>query len=59
MESQPKPFGGLSPGLVWVEGKGFVRPSIARALAKAGREVDWNRWSPGSGEDPKNTPYID
>ncbi|QGJ88113.1 hypothetical protein PBI_EDMUNDO_40 [Arthrobacter phage Edmundo] len=44
---------------MWVEGKGFVRPSIARALAKAGRIVDWNRWSPGSGDDPKNMPYID
>lgn len=53
------PAVGLSPGLVWVEGKGFLRPSVARVYAKTGAVVDWHRWSPGSGEAQKNLPFID
>jgi hypothetical protein len=55
----PVPVGGLSPGLVWVEGKGYLRPSVARAYAGAGVRVDWHRWSPGSGDNPNGVLYVD
>lgn len=51
----------LEPGLVWVHGKGFRSPHIARALDAAahGGRVDWSRWTEGTPAELKPLQYRD
>lgn len=51
----------VEPGMVWVRGKGYRSPHLARALdgAAHGGRVDWHDWSPGTEDAHKPLQYRD